>query len=115
MNAELIDQLLKAYTNGDWNLESFGDSPEKTSILETIASWKSQMYQNELTTQKLQEIKTDLDTAENEEEQFRIILNVLDNYEITPEAREVLKDYSDLLGRIRKLNKAYANGLRSGG
>lgn len=106
MNAELIDQLLKAYTNGDSTLDSFADSPEKTSILETIASWKSQMSQNELTTQKLQEIKTDLDTAQNEEDQVRIILNVLDNYEITPEAKEVLKDYSDLLGRIRKVNKA---------
>lgn len=106
MNAELIDQLLKAYANGDWTLNSFSDSPEKISILETIASWKSQMSQNELTTQKLQEIKSNLDSAQNEEEQFRIILDVLDNYEITPEAKEVLKDYSDLLGRIRKLNKA---------
>ena len=37
-----IDEMLKAYRNGDDNLDEFPDSIEKQTLLSTIKNWKSQ-------------------------------------------------------------------------
>ena len=99
-----IDEMLKAYRNGDDNLDEFPDSIEKQTLLSTIKNWQSKMSENKLSNDDLLDLKSKIDSAENEEEVVKIILNITDNYEITPEIREVLSEHKDLIRRIRKIN-----------
>ena len=100
-----IDEMLKAYRNGDNNLDGFPDSLEKQTLLSTIKNWQSKMSENKLSNDELFDLKSKIDSAKNEEEVVKIILNIMDNYEITPEIREVFSEHKDLIRRIRKINK----------
>ncbi len=97
--------MVKAYVNGDYNLDGFPDSIEKQTILSTIKNLQSKMSENKLSDDELLDLKSKIDSAKNEEEVVKIILNIIDNYEITPEIREALLEHKDLIRRIRKINK----------
>lgn len=100
-----IDEMLKAYRNGDTSLKDFPDSIEKQTLLLTIKNWESKMSENKLSKDELLDLKSKIDSAKNEEEVTKIILTTMDNYEITPEIREVFSKHKDLLSRIKKINK----------
>lgn len=96
-----IDEMLKAYRNGDYNLDGFPDSIEKQALISTIKNWKSKMSENKLSNDELLDLKSKIYSAKNEEEVVKIILNIIDNYEITPEIREFFSEHKDLIRRIR--------------
>ena len=48
-----IDEMLKAYRNGDNNLDGFPDSLEKQTLLSTIKNWQSKMSENKLSNDDL--------------------------------------------------------------
>jgi hypothetical protein len=97
--------MLNAYRNGDKNLDQFPDSIEKQTLLETISKWKSEMSNKRLSSEEISELKEKLNSS-NEVEQTRIILDIVDNYDISSdELKEIFTDHKELLSRIRKLNK----------
>jgi hypothetical protein len=100
-----IDTMLKAYRNGDENLDQFPDSIEKQTLLQTINKWKSQMSNKRLSSEEIYELRRKLNSS-NEVEQTRIILDIIDNYDTSSdELKEIFTEHKELLNRIRKLNK----------
>ena len=100
-----IDIMLNAYRNGDKNLDQFPDSIEKQTLLETINKLESEMSSKKLSSEEISELKEKLNSS-NEVEQARIILDIVDNYDISSdELKEIFTDHKELLSRIRKLNK----------
>jgi EAL domain-containing protein (putative c-di-GMP-specific phosphodiesterase class I) len=72
-----FDIMLKAYRNGDINLDKFPDSIEKQTLLQTIDKWKSEMSIRKLSSSEISDLKMKLNSS-NEVEKTRIILDVLD-------------------------------------
>jgi hypothetical protein len=100
-----IDIMVKAYRNGDKNLDQFPDSIEKQTLLETINKLESQMSGKKLSSEEIYELREKLNFSD-EVEQTRIILDIVDNYDISSdEVKEIFTNHKELLNRIRQLNK----------
>jgi len=98
-----FDSMLKAYRNGDINLDQFPDSIEKQTLLQTIDKWKSEMSIRKLSSSEISDLKMELNSS-NEVEKTRIILDVLDTCDTSnDELKEIFTDHKELLSIIRKL------------
>jgi len=98
-----FDSMLKAYRNGDINLDQFPDSIEKQTLLQTINKWKSEMSIRKLSSSEISDLKMKLNSS-NEVEKTRIILDVLDTCDTSnDELKEIFTDHKELLSIIRKL------------
>jgi len=98
-----FDSMLKAYRNGDINLDQFPDSIEKQTLLQTIDKWKSEMSIRKLSSSEISDLKMKLNSS-NEVEKTRIILDVLDTCDTSnDELKEIFTDHKELLSIIRKL------------
>jgi len=109
-----FDSMLKAYRNGDINLDQFPDSIEKQTLLQTIDKWKSEMSIRKLSSSEISDLKMELNSS-NEVEKTRIILDVLDTCDTSnDELKEIFTDHKELLSIIRKLmNKKKTNPFQS--
>jgi len=109
-----FDSMLKAYRNGDINLDQFPDSIEKQTLLQTIDKWKSEMSIRKLSSSEISDLKMKLNSS-NEVEKTRIILDVLDTCDTSnDELKEIFTDHKELLSIIRKLmNKKKTNPFQS--
>ena len=114
-----IDKI-KAIKDGDEHLSQFEDSIEKKIILEYVPMRENDFKSNEsyivylfscifsfLTSRDLddlQSLKEKLKEA-SYEEKVSIILDIIDNYRITSEVKEICKEYKEILLQISTIQR----------
>jgi len=100
---DTIRSMVRAYYNGDENLDQFPDSAEKKTVLQDIKTFG--MSSKKLSSEEISDIGVKLNSS-NEVEKTRIILDILDNYNTSSEKlKEVLRPHKELILRIMKFNK----------
>jgi hypothetical protein len=100
---DTIRSMVRAYYNGDENLDQFPDSAEKKTVLQDINTFG--MSSKKLSSEEISDIGVKLNCS-NEVEKTRIILDILDNYNTSSEKlKEVLRPHKELILRIMKFNK----------
>jgi hypothetical protein len=100
---DTIRSMVRAYYNGDENLDQFPDSAEKKTVLQDINTFG--MSSKKLSSEEISDIGVKLNSS-NEVEKTRIILDILDNYNTSSEKlKEVLRPHKELILRIMKFNK----------
>ena len=109
IDEKLMQQMiLSIIYETDKNLSGFPDSFEKKLLLEEFKNYNKK---TEMTNQQVLELKSKLKT-DDELEKTKIILEVLDNYKITSEVKLIFSEHTDLIKKIKDLNKSSGNDLR---
>ena len=97
-NKEIVKELAIAHANGNVTLDGFPDSRERRDMLLILSNAS---VGKEMTPEKVTEIKNVFQNG-TQEDKIRIILEILDNYQLNDEVKEILRTEEEL---VRKVNK----------